>query len=158
MAGRPRVPIKVVKGHYTKDEIKKRQENEDYYGNLQRDKLVPPAELSTRAKEKYMEIVEQAFWLDNLSAELLAQYCYSWDRWLLLAEELNNQDETIQYTDDATGELMLKPNPNRRALMEYSVNMQQISSKLGLGNIDRLKLVKPEEDKKQNKFLKYMAQ
>lgn len=156
-AGRPKKPISIVKGHYTKEQIRQRQESEEYFQNLERDKLVPPQELSERAREKYYEIVEQAFWLDNLSAELLANYCYSWDRWLVLAEELNGQAETIEYTDAETGTLLLKPNPNRRALLDYSLNMQQISAKLGLGNIDRLKLLKPEEEKKKNKFLEYIV-
>ena len=156
-AGRPRKPISIVDGHFTKEEKRKRQEAEEYYQNLERDKLVPPSELSERAREKYYEIVEQAFWLDNLSAELLANYCYSWDRWLTIADELNGQAETIEYTDADTGALLLKPNPNRRALLEYSLNMQQISAKLGLGNIDRMKLLKPEEPKKKNKFLEYIV-
>ena len=154
MAGRNRVPISVIKSHLTKEEIKARQESEAYYNNLQRDKLVPPEQLSQRAKLKYMEIVDQAFWLDNLSADLLASYVHSWDRWLLLVSEMEEQAETIEYTDEATGEIIMKPNPNRRAMLDYSLNMQQLSSKLGLGNIDRLKLVKPvDENKPENRFV-----
>lgn len=156
-AGRPRKPIVLLEGHKTKDFKNKRAESEAMYGNVPRALLVPPEHLTERAKTRFEQIVNDAFWLDELSVDLLTNYCYVWDRWMSVSEELLNEPETFAYHDEVSGEIKLKANPNRRALIEYGLAMQQLSAKLGLGNIDRLKLIAPDEDKSKNKFAEFVS-
>lgn len=149
-AGRNRKPISLIAGHKTAAEIREREQIEDYY-TVGRSRLVPPPELTLRARDKFEQIASDAFWLDELSADLLAQYCQAYDKWLTLVEIINEEPESIV---DADGHL--KPNPNRKALLDYGIVMQQISSKLALGNIDRLKLSLPADtEKPANKFAKF---
>lgn len=153
MAGRPRKPISVVAGHRTKKEIAERERNENHFGSVPRFRLVPPDELSDRAKRKFNEIAGEAFWLDELSADILAAYCLAWDRWLDVAAAMRNEPDTYM---DADGKMCA--NPNRRALLEYQNAIVQASSKLGLGNIDRLKLVKPAEEKPKSRFASFLEE
>lgn len=149
-AGRNRKPISLISGHKTKAEIREREQIEDVY-TVGRSRLVPPPELTLRARDKFEQIASDAFWLDELSADLLAQYCQAYDKWLTLVEIINDEPESIV---DADGHL--KPNPNRKALLDYGIVMQQISAKLALGNIDRLKLSLPAgTEKPANKFAKF---
>lgn len=153
-AGRNRKPISLIAGHKTKAEIREREQIEDAY-TVGRLHLVPPDELTPRAKLFFEQIANTAFWLDELSTGLLAQYCQAYDKWLTLVELINDEPESIIEVD-GNGTEHLKPNPNRKALIDYGIVMQQISSKLALGNIDRLKLSLPSgTEKPVNKFAKF---
>lgn len=154
-AGRPKKPIGLVTGHRTLAEKQGREKAEAYYNKVPRLLLVPPDVLSDRAKQKFEQIVTDAFWLDELSLDLLTDYCVCWDRWYSVAEQLREEPETYAFKDAVTGELKMRANPNRRALLEYGLSMQQLSAKLGLGNIDRLKLTLPAEEQK-NKFAEFL--
>lgn len=154
-AGRPRKPISMLQGHKTKEEKRLREDSESTYSDVGRLMLVPSDVLSDRAKQKFEQIVSDAFWLDELSVDLLNDYCFCWDRWLDVAEKLKSEPETFAFQDEVTGELKMRANPNRRALMEYGLAMQQLSAKLGLGNIDRLKLVAPAKEEK-SKFAEFI--
>ena len=154
-------PVKPVVLHtgnsLTMKEKSKRQASEEAFmvGRLH---LVPPDELSERAKLKFEQIVAEAFWLDELSVDLLAAYCHAWDRWLTLVEEMNGQHDVIIGVNKE-GKQTIRGNPNRTALLQYVVTMQQLSGKLGLGNIDRLRLVgEPPAKEKENDFAEFMAE
>ena len=153
-AGRPKKPIYLISGHKTKREIAERKASEGAF-RVGRLHLVPPPELTLRARDKFEQIANEAFWLDELSADLLAEYCQAYDKWLTLVEIINDEPETVVEID-AKGVERLKPNPNRKALLEYCMVMQQISSKLALGNVDRLKLsLSGDAEKPVNKFAKF---
>lgn len=141
-------------------ERREREEREESY-RVSRLRLEPPDELSDRAKLKFRQIVSEAFWLDELSTDLLAAYCHAWDRWLDCVASMGNIDEVI-LTKNAKKEPVAKQNPYRHALRTYVSMMEELSGKLALGNIDRLKLVTPvsEEEKKkivENPFEQFMA-
>ena len=150
-AGRYRSPITVLSGHYSKEFKKLRKESEKVYGEVPRLKLVAPDYLSERAKDKFDGIVNDAFWLDQLSVDILAAYCMAWDRYDQLAMQLKEEPDSLK---DDKGKWY--PNPNRKALLDYQDTMLQCSARLGLGNIDRLKLVAPTKKKEDNKFSKFM--
>lgn len=140
---------------YTNEEKKRRAEAENVY-KVGRLKLVPPDELSERAKLKFEQIAAEAFWLDELSADLLAAYCNAWDRWLDVVAAMKDMGEVI--IDKKAG---AKQNPYRYALRTYVSIMQELSAKLGLGNIDRLRLVTPAQEaakKEENPFEAFMAE
>lgn len=139
---------------YTNEEKRRRAEAENVY-KVGRLKLVPPDELSERAKLKFEQIAAEAFWLDELSTDLLAAYCNAWDRWLGTVEAMKDSGEVVI---DAKG---AKQNPYRYALRTYVSMMQELSAKLGLGNIDRLRLVTPAQEaakKEENPFDAFMAE
>ena len=151
MAGRPRKPITIVTGHKTKKELGSREAAEKYYGQIPRSRLVPPDELSDRARLKFEQVASEAFWLDELSTDILGAYCMAWDRWLDVAAAMQGQPDTLMSPDGK-----FYANPNRRALLEYQNAMVQASTKLGLANIDRLKLEKPVAEKPKSKFASFM--
>lgn len=136
----------------SKDEKRRRQEQEDIY-RVGRLRLVPPDELSERAKLKFNQIVAEAFWLDELSVDLLAAYCHAWDRWLDCVEAMNGTTEVIINDGKA------KQNPYRLPLRTYVAMLEDLSGKLALGNVDRLKLSLPveKEEKEKNPFEEFMT-
>lgn len=141
-------PIALHTGNeLTIKEKQERAEREEYY-RLGRLQLVPPDELSERAKIKFNQIVAEAFWLDELSVDLLAAYCHAWDKWLECVEEMKGKKEIYMDSD-----AKIKQNPYRNALTTYTNVMAKMSERLGLGNIDRLRLTvqKPEEKKEEKK-------
>lgn len=154
-------PIILHTGHSVSAvERREREEREESY-RVSRLRLEPPDELSDRAKLKFRQIVSEAFWLDELSTDLLAAYCHAWDRWLDCVAKMDNTDEVI-LTRNSKDEAVAKQNPYRYGLRTYVTMMEELSGKLALGNIDRLKLVTPvsEEEKKkivENPFEQFMA-
>ena len=148
-------PIEIVKSKMSKAQRMARSEAEMAY-KVGRLRLLPPDELTERAKDHFEAIANEAFWLDELSTDLLAAYCQAWDRWLTLVEQMNEQPDVI-VTQTKTGQ-QAKGNPNRTALLQYATLMQSLSAKLALGNVDRLRLSLPTEDKKENKFAEFMSE
>jgi P27 family predicted phage terminase small subunit len=113
---------------------------------------VPPDELSPRAKIKFQQIAAEAFWLDELSVDLLAAYVHAWDRWLDCVAMMDETQEVI------VNDGKMKQNPYRQPLRTYVAMMEELSGKLGLGNIDRLKLSLPATEKKEeDPFENFMA-
>lgn len=149
------LPIVLHTGHnLTKEEKRQRMEQEDIY-RVGRLRLVPPDELSDRAKLHFQQIVASAFWLDELSADLLAAYCVAYDKFLNVVADMDGQAETF-ITKTKNGRVA-KQNPNRQALRNYTDMLCQLSAKLGLGNIDRLRLsMQQEEKKEENPFEMFM--
>lgn len=161
MAMQPK-PIVLHTGRsYTVAQRREREKREDEY-RVGRLKLEPPDELSDRAKEKFRQIVNEAFWLDELSVDLLAAYCHAWDRWLDCVAHMDCTDEVI-LTRNSKDEAVAKQNPYRYPLKSYVTMMQELSAKLGLGNIDRLRLINPvsaeevKQQKVENPFEQFMA-
>ena len=151
-------PIVLQTGRsYTKAQRAERERLENDY-RVSRAGLVPPEELSPRAKRKFEEIASAAFWLDELSTDLLAAYCVAWDKYLLVVEAMEGTDEVLMYVNNKN-ETITRQNPLRRPLIQYVEQMSLLSSKLGLSNIDRLRLTIPEVTKKasENPFSEFMG-
>ena len=142
----------------SKEERRRREEAENIY-KLERLKLVPPEELSERAKTIFENIVNEAFWLDNLDVFFVAGFAHAYDRWLEVVEKMNGTDDVI-ITENAKGEAVAKQNPYRYALRSYANIMQEFSARLGLSAIDRLKLTAPvteQKQKEENPFEEFMS-
>lgn len=143
----------------SKEEKRKRREEEDIY-RVGRLELVPPDELSERAKIKFQQIADLAFWLDSLSVDALAAYCQAWDRWLTCVEKMDGTDDVVLQRN-VKNEIVAKQNPYRYALRTYLTIMQEMSAKLALYAVDRLRLNQPEEKKKEeekNPFEEFMSE
>ena len=143
----------------SKEEKQRREEAENIY-KVGRLKLVPPDELSERAKTIFENIVQECFWLDNLDVFFVAGFAQAYDRWLTIVETMNGTDDVV-LTKNAKDEVVAKQNPYRYALRTYATIMQEFSSRLGLSAIDRLKLTAPitaEKQKEVNPFEEFMAE
>lgn len=141
---------------YTVEERKRRKQEEDVY-KVGRLELVPPDELTERAKCKFEQIAALAFWLDSLDCDFLAAYCQAWDRWLDVVETMNSQGEIV-LNENRKGETTAKQNPYRYALRAYLNIMEEMSGKLALSAVDRLKLTSPETKKEEeNPFEEFMT-
>ena len=153
-------PVVLHTRHLTKEEKRKRREEEDIY-KVGRLELVPPDELSERAKIKFQQIADLAFWLDSLSVDALAAYCQAWDRWLDCVEKMDDTDDVVLQRN-AKNEVVAKQNPYRYALRTYLTIMQEMSSKLALYAVDRLRLNQQTEEKKKaeekNPFEEFMSE
>lgn len=150
--GRPRKIVDFNKKHFTKDEIAARQASETAY-KLRNDQLTPPKNLTDRAKAEFDRIKSMAYWLDNLDLNELILYCFYWDRILSIMEEYG--EEVMEFTM-GDGTSRLQSNPLIKILRDYHSELRAISLKLGLSSIDRLKLIAPQEEKKVNKFARYL--
>ncbi len=150
-AGRPRKPIELITGHLSKEDLKNRTQAESEYTEVSRMRLVPPDELTDRAKEMFNQIVSDAFWLDELSVHLLTAYCVCADRMLTCTADLQNEPDVL------VTETGFIKNPKTRLLIDYGNTLAVLSAKLGLGNIDRLKIAKPKQKKAENRFEKFLG-
>lgn len=125
----------------TRHDMKKREEQENVY-RVSRLRLEPPEELSERAKLKYIQIVNEAFWLDALSGDFLAAYCHAWDKWLECVAMTKDTPE-VAFTKKRDGSIDAKQNPYTRAMRSHLLTMEEMSKLLGLSAIDRLRLLTP---------------
>lgn len=155
-------PVVIHTGRsYPIAEREARERSEEYF-KVGRLHMVPPDELSERAKIKFQQIVQEAFWLDELSIDLLAAYCNAWDRWLDCVAAMDGTSDVLMQ-ENAKGEMVAKQNPYRYGLRAYVTMMEELSAKLGLGNIDRLRLAAPVPEKEavemkvENPFEEFMA-
>lgn len=96
MAGRNKQPISLVehkgKKHLTKEEIKKRKEEELVTPN---DKVEPPDYLPARLKKRFKEISEELIKIgimSNLDNEALARYLVSEDTYQRLSKKMVRED------------------------------------------------------------------
>ena len=139
---------------------KRRREKQENHFFLGRKKFIVPEQLSERAKRKFKQISKDAFWLDALSTDILAVYCDAWDKWLNCVAAMQDAPE-VELVDTPRSGIVAKHNPHRSALRTYITIMEECSTKLGLTNIDRLKLQTPvddeeEEKQKNNPFEQFM--
>ena len=149
--GRNIRPVRLMTAKIGKEKRNKRQKAEDAF-NVGRASLVPPDELSERAKNKYEQICNDCFWLDSGSSDAVTAYAFAYDRFLDLVEIMKDQPETVMNED---GKFI--KNPNRIALTAYVNMMVQLSSKIGLYSTDRLKLAAESEKKEANKFAEFIS-
>lgn len=152
--GRNRKTVATTKKHLTKDEKKKREEIEKKV-KLNNEQLLPTDILLDNpiALEEFNRVVEQAkqinLW-DNLDLTTLIIYCHSYAHYCDLEQQIKVRGYTVE------GKESEKISPLVTAQQKYADRIAQCSSKLGIATIDRLKVVVPEPDSKENKFAKYI--
>lgn len=155
MSKTPKV-VGINKKRLTKKEKLYRQAAEARVKNVARNQIEDdtPQNLSEIAGEEYRRVVDEAKsagLLDNLDLAFLAMYADNWARYTHASAQLNKYGDVIK-TDKG-----IAPSPYL-SIMEKSANIVlKCSTKLGLATTDRLKLTIPhKEEKKQNKFLKFL--
>ncbi|MBT2600956.1 MULTISPECIES: phage terminase small subunit P27 family [unclassified Oceanobacillus] len=159
MAGRNRQPLSVIQGkgkskHITKEEAKKRQQQEEQLSGYT-DKIEAPSYLTKKQKEDFEHLSTELMRLgifSNLDVDNLARYIDSKTHYLELNRELKKikPTEVIELDDGSKRTVHNKDYP---ALMRVKNNLfnecRAAASDLGLSITSRLKLVIPkaEDDK-----------
>lgn len=155
---RPRVIQTVASGHTSKAFKQSREEGEKR-NKVRRDKLATPPEwLSDVAQDIYRDLVENAdyveLWddLDITQLSMLAQYVATFQ---YASIAIAQQGFTID-TFTATKIPTTKVNPMVYVQSDARKAINELSSKLGLSSVDRLRLIAPMPEEKQNKFIELL--
>lgn len=135
--GTPRKSVNLQKKHLTKNERLKRELAEAQH-KLGREQLSPPDWLDEEAKEEFRRVVSETASidiLDNGDKAVLAIYADNYSRYGKAAIEGDSKAR------ESAAKLII-----------------QCSARLGLTATDRLRLVvpKPEPDRHENKYLKFL--
>ena len=160
---RPKKVIDLCTGVHTKAEINARRAGERQF-KVSREALSPPDWLNPIAKEEFARVVREAGtvdFLDNLDLSILAIYANAWSRYVQVTRYIEQADGSdageIGYRLDAKGNTYKVLSPYVSAMNAYIKQIMQCSTKLGMATTDRLKLIVPvKEDKEENPFLKFI--
>nr|WP_039809874.1 phage terminase small subunit P27 family [Jeotgalibacillus malaysiensis] len=154
MAGRNKQPLSVIQGkgrsnHLTKDEIKKRQQQEEAVRGFT-DNIEPPKYLTKRQKDEFERIAAELIRLNifsNLDVDGLARYIDSKDEYIKTVKALRSMKPTIKETDE-DGKVFVVQN-EAYGKLGRSKNLlfnecKAAAADLGLSITSRLKLVIPQ--------------
>lgn len=155
---RPRVIQSVASGHTSK-QFRQAREDGEKKNKVDRSKLfTPPRYLSDVAQEIYRDIVDTAdkveLWddLDITQLGMLAQYVATFQ----YASVALSQQGFVLDVVTATGLPTKKVNPLVYVQSDARKAINELSSKLGLSSVDRLKLIAPVPEERQNKFIELL--
>ncbi|MFC0559675.1 phage terminase small subunit P27 family [Halalkalibacter alkalisediminis] len=152
MSGRNKQPLSVIQGkgkshHLTKEEIMKRQEQEEAVRGFT-DNISSPSYLTATQKKEFDNLATELVRLEifsNLDIDNLARYIDSRDQYIKLVKLIRKVKPTDDFKEYAT--------------MQRTKNLlfnecRSAASDLGFTITSRLKLVIPDkgEDKPKNKF------
>ncbi|MYL41813.1 phage terminase small subunit P27 family [Virgibacillus salexigens] len=160
MAGRNKQPLAVIQGkgrsnHLTKDEIKKRQEQENQMKGFT-DNIEAPTYLTKKQKEEFENLSNELLRLgifSNLDVDNLARYIDSKTQYLDLVKAMKKIKPTE--TIEIQGKKRVVANEDYPVLMRSKNKLfnecRTAASDLGLTITSRLKLVIPEKEKEKPK-------
>jgi P27 family predicted phage terminase small subunit len=106
------------------------------------------------AKEKWNQIIDELKELGlvtNLDINALAIYCDALYRYEKAVQKIEQEGETIEYTNKG-GATNLQQNPQVRIANQFAKIAKGFGGDLGLTPSHRLKLVVPKEEKKEDPF------
>lgn len=156
MAGRNKKAVESLAGHRTKKELQERKQAQSKMkGNT--DKIFCPQWLDDTAKEEFERVSEELKAIDlicNIDTTILAIYCDAYSNYVQLTQAIQTNG-AIQYYVNTKGEENKVVSAEVMAQNKYIDTIMKCSSKLGLSISDRLKLIIPEKDTKENKFAKF---
>lgn len=146
------------KSHLTKDEIRRRQEEEAALRPLDDKTECPEWLTDTFAREEYARIaveLERLGLLTNLDINALAAYCVAYSRYVEATQELEGEPLTVVQTNK-NGITARVENPLIKIQLKYSDEMKRLSNEMGLTISARLRLTPPKkEEKPKNKFSEF---
>ena len=151
---RPRKTSANLKRKISKEERAQRQAAEEKIKVKTDQLLTPPERLTERARQEFLRVVEESKKLevlDNLDLTFLIIYAEAWDAYCTCSEEIIKNGMT-QVKELTTGSYEV-PSVYVKLQEHYTNIIMRCSSKLGLAVTDRLKIVVPQVEEKQNKFL-----
>lgn len=157
---RPRKILETNKKHFTKAEKQARAASEQAF-RVPREQLLDfdglaELGLSETAIAEFKRIVNLADWLDDLDRNDLLAYVVNYDRALAIVKSPDAKREIMaQMRGDGSKKIIR--NPLWEVWKDCTAQMRSISLKLGLSQIDRLKLTAPTTDETPvNKFLQFL--
>lgn len=158
--GRPRKTLATNQKHFTRAEKDERRRIEEGYkvgrGALEDYAALETLGLDDVARAEYQRLATAAHWLDDLDRDDLIAYAIAWSRAVKISTSADARREVLALTR-GDGSKRLIRNPLWQAWRECCADMRAISLKLGLAQIDRLKLVDPaNEQPPENKFLRFL--
>ena len=158
---RPRKALATNKKHFTAAEKEARAASEAAFKVDRADLCdfdsLKNLGLSEAAQKEYQRIVKAAWWIiDSLDRNDLINFCICWQRALSIASSPDAQKEIILQTRGDGSRKVVK-NPMWEIWDDCCRQMRSISGKLGLSQVDRLKLVAPTDaETATNKFLRFL--
>ncbi len=153
--GRQRKTTSTTKKHLTKKE-KEQRANQEKKVKLDRDGLKVPDWMQNDllARNEFIRVVDAAskidLW-DNLDLSIIAIYCKAYSGYITVTRLIDENGFVVQGKDSE------KISPYVTAQNRYVEQIFKCSAKLGLATTDRLKLIVPEGESKENKFTKYIV-
>ena len=153
--GRQRKTTSTTKKHLTKKE-KDQRANQEKKVKLDRDGLKVPDWMQNDllARNEFIRVVDAAskidLW-DNLDLSIIAIYCKAYSSYITVTKLIDENGFVVQGKDSE------KISPYVTAQNRYVEQIFKCSAKLGLATTDRLKLIVPEGESKENKFTKYIV-
>lgn len=153
--GRQRKTTSTTKKHLTKKE-KDQRANQEKKVKLDRDGLKVPDWMQNDllARNEFIRVVDAAskidLW-DNLDLSIIAIYCKAYSGYITVTRLIDENGFVVQGKDSE------KISPYVTAQNRYVEQIFKCSAKLGLATTDRLKLIVPEGESKENKFTKYIV-
>jgi P27 family predicted phage terminase small subunit len=155
LAGRNKQPLAVIQGkarshHLTKEELKKRQDQEAALKGFT-DNIAPPTYLTSAEKKDFEKLADELCRLEifsNLDVDSLARYIDSRNQYIKLVKLIRKTKPTDDFKEYAQ---------MQRSKNLLFIECRSAANDLGLTITSRLKLVIPkkEDDKPKNKFGKF---
>lgn len=147
LAGRKPKSIKAIiaegnKLHLTKDEIEKRQEQEETLDKLKSDKVKPPTWLGKLGKKVFKDIVLQMKELDilkNVDVYGLAMASDAVDKYIQCTIALHTEELTVESV--TRNGITMVENPLIKTQRKYADQFRKFSADYGLSPASRLKIV-----------------
>ncbi len=143
-AGRQRKAVGNVQGHLSRDEIEKRQKQEELLKTLPRDKIKAPAWLSKRGKSIFKDIcnnLEAVEILANVDTYNLAILSDGIDKYIEATNKLDAYGEfTYKYTNKF-GATNTVEHPLINIQLKYAELVKKYSTVIGLNPASRLKII-----------------
>lgn len=137
---RVRKPSALLEGHYTKEEQKQRQMEEEL-ARGDYDNIKPPSWLTDKiAKKEFKRLAEELLKLNimcNLDVNNLASYCESYSKYVQATKELKGQPLTIQKQMN-NGSYTMIENPLIKIQKSYADEMRKFAVLCGLSLNSRL--------------------
>lgn len=132
-----------LQGAYTKDEVKKRVEQEKRLKG-DSDNINPPDfilddEVALNKFYELREVLKESGVLSNVDTDLLAVYCNCWSMYVNSTKNLLVQD-LVDVQENKLGMLTQVANPYIKIQNTYSDKLMKISSLFGLSPADRGKI------------------
>lgn len=161
MAGRPKQPLSVIQGkgksnHLTKNVIKEREKQENMVrGNT--DNIEAPSYLTKKQQEEFYKIAEELLRLkifSNLDVDGLARYIDSREMYISLLKEIKKVKATEVIENEKGMKRVIHNESYNKLLRSKNILFNECKAAagdLGLSITSRLKLVIPQDDKKEEK-------
>lgn len=151
--GRTRKSARVSSGKIGKKEKLDRKIQEEKL-KIDRLDLKAPDFLDDVGKTEFERVVRETAKvdiLDNLDLSILAIYCNSYSQYIQISKQIMETGPDERFIKEK------RVSPLINAQDKIINQIMRCSTKLGLATTDRLKLIVPsDDDKKENKFIKYM--